>query len=517
MKLNARLAACFVAGLVCCTLFSCGPGAQPQTAASAPAAPDPGPAPALTGTLSVYLEQDYIDNVFADYPVGQALRQFQRENPQLTLEFISPPNGGDPGGLREAAITRLETELLAGGGPDLFLFGARFSSVNLFPDLQKAMRNRAFLDCRALLAQRGADLGGDAFWPGVMACGQVDGAQYIVPLSFNLPVALAVPETLEKAGFDRGVAQSDIGSFYGELARVYAEMGIPSYNEVFQVTNMAQPMVDYSQRAVNFSTGLCRAMLELDKANLTAPWNQGRKDFTQEYNRQGPDNFFWREALRLAAGERLLYAGRFDLVVQTAWALSAQGAQAAFLQVPNENGGVTANVDSYAAVNANARNPEAATALIAFLLEAPRQSAAAWPATLPALAVRRESLAPSVESMRQFELSPWWFAPTPEQRQAYFERFGTPLEEQTGAEKEAYLLQHGEALPAAGAQALAALCEKIDAAHLQDLWDHAVDIGENPDGDSLMNSLMNEYMAGILPLDELIAQIEPRLQLYLDE
>ena len=58
---------------------------------------------------------------------------------------------------------------------------------------------------------------------------------------------------------------------------------------------------------------------------------------------------------------------------------------------------------------------------------------------------------------------------------------------------------------------------QINGVHLQSLWTYSVDLGKNPDGDSLLNEAYREYLGGLISLEELIDTLIPRLELYLDE
>ena len=71
-----------------------------------------------------------------------------------------------------------------------------------------------------------------------------------------------------------------------------------------------------------------------------------------------------------------------------------------------------------------------------------------------------------------------------------------------------------------GLQALGSLesvLGQINGVHLQSLWTYSVDLGKNPDGDSLLNGAYREYLGGLISLEELIDTLTPRLELYLDE
>ena len=95
-------------------------------------------------TLTVYLTAHYA-NPDTHCPIYEKLLDYQKENPNITIQFVSPKEGDTAE--REAEIHQLNTEILSGKGPDLFIMeGNRLTNVNLFPDIEKSMMNGAFLD-----------------------------------------------------------------------------------------------------------------------------------------------------------------------------------------------------------------------------------------------------------------------------------------------------------------------------------------------------------------------------------
>lgn len=521
MKRKQSWKASLAVGLIFCTLFSgCGGQAAALSGQEGFSAGQPESAQAtapLWGELTVYLEKAYTETVL-NYPVWQALGAFQRENPQLTLRFESPVGGVSNYEAREAEITRLETEILAGGGPDVFLFGGRFTGCNLFPDLQKAMRNGAFAECGRLLAEWGTDLEGDDFWPAVMRAGRVGQAQYLVPLAFDVTVGLAEAETLRQSGFDSELAGRGVPAFIKQITLAYhRNPGCSTFYSCELTTNMALELLDYDTGRVLLSDPQVQQLLELDRACGVAPWNQGQEAFQAEYNRQYEESFDVQEAKRLAAGQRLMDLCGFSSLCEIAWQLAAQTGEPVFLPLPNENGGVTASVQSYAAIGANTQNPQAAAALIAFLLREEWQNLMAAPVGLTALPVRKSSLRAGVQSAQDFQRNVWWLDPTEEEKKWYQEEFSASLEEKSENEKRRYLATLGAPLPDGAIQSLEQICAKIDAAHFYGIWSHSVDLGKNPEGDSLIAGLYGAYLDWEITLEELTAQLEPRLQLYLDE
>lgn len=527
----AGMAACLLAGLAC-GLAGC--GAVGGGGAPAPAAdqtrPDGGPisgaAPVssepLTGELTICLDGHLQTEELVKGPLWTALKQFEAENPQLTLTLELITVGYNHPEVREADVTRIETEIMAGGGPDVFLFGYRATDVNLFPDFQKAMRNGAFLDCGPLLAARGIDLKAD-FWPCLMRAGQVNGAQYILPLCFDITVGMAGAETLARANFDEAAAGKSMQGLMMQLALAHqGDPALTSWMAAELVTDLETPLLDYDTGTVHFSDDAVRQALELcqaaERASGEGGWNQGGEDNKQEYNQWGRDSFAYREAVRLSEGRRLMDVRGFSYLAESAWVLAALDAGPRFLPVVNENGGTTALVTGSAAVNANTQNPEAAAALLAFLLSEEQQGERAFPAALCDLPVRKSCLAAGIESERSHWVNIWWMDPTPEEIRQWEEMFGETYEPKSEEKKQEHLLRYGEPLPEAAVRELEAICGRITAAQLQSLWyDSVVDLGRDPNGDKLITAAHRDYLNGEITLDELIETLEPRLQLYLDE
>ena len=69
-------------------------------------------------TLTVYLTAHYA-NPDTHCPIYEKLLDYQKENPNITIQFVSPKEGDTAE--REAEIHQLNTEILSGKGPDLFI------------------------------------------------------------------------------------------------------------------------------------------------------------------------------------------------------------------------------------------------------------------------------------------------------------------------------------------------------------------------------------------------------------
>jgi len=499
--------------LVACALLAAGCGGQAASSSASRSLPQEEP---VSGSLTVYLEQSFADDTLVNYPIRQAIDAFCARYPEVELELVSPVGGISDGEARQAQIEALNTQILAGGGPDVFLFGPRFTSFNLFPDMEKAMQNGAFLECGELLAQFGVDCAGGDFWPGIMEAGQWQGGQYILPLSFDLLLCLADRAALEKADFD-GQAGHDTQAFLEELERVSGQSGAPAQFYGDLTTNLALPILDEKEGKVNLAEQEVCRMLETQK-QITQGVDFLLSDggsYVAQVQQLGMTGYRKEMARQLAQGELLLYIDDFGGLIDLAQVMEAEGGGEIFLPLPNEEGGATAQVECWSAISANTRNPRAAAALLAFLLEE-GQNMSAYPSTLTTLPVRRSSLEAALKARLAHAQKIWWLDPTQEQLAAYEELFGVPLAKEE-EEKQEWLEGLGQDLRLQALGSLESVLGQINGVHLQSLWTYSVDLGKNPDGDSLLNEAYREYLGGLISLEELIDTLTPRLELYLDE
>ena len=237
--------------------------------------------------------------------------------------------------------------------------------------------------------------------------------------------------------------------------------------------------------------------------------------YVAQVQQMGMTGYRKEMARQLAQGELLLYISDFEGLIDLAQVMEAEGGGEIFLPLPNEEGGATAQVECWSAISANTRNPRAAAALLAFLLEE-GQDMSAYPSTLTTLPVRRSSLEAALKARLAHAQTIWWLDPTQEQLAAYEELFGVTLAKEE-EEKQEWLEGLGQDLGLQALGSLESVLGQINGVHLQSLWTYSVDLGKNPDGDSLLNEAYREYLAGLISLEELIDTLTPRLELYLDE
>lgn len=150
------------------------------------------------------------------YAVRQAYEQ-AHEDVTVLVEYL-PTEEQE----RSVYLQQLRTEILQGGGPDLYLLPTdntlildeptqyTFLEVEpLFADVELAMGNGLFYDISRFYDED-EDLGKESLNTGIMDAGVVGGKRYVLPLRYDLPVVYAQEDLLLEAGLDPAVLQEDI-------------------------------------------------------------------------------------------------------------------------------------------------------------------------------------------------------------------------------------------------------------------------------------------------------------------
>lgn len=437
-----------------------------------------------TVTLSVYLEAVYTDEE-AHFPIYEKLKDFEDSHPEIHLEFVSPVSGASDPAARETEINQLNTEIITGGGPDVFLMQTlRFTDDNLFPDVQKAMQNHSFLNLSDYADANAFDP--SSCYSGVLAAGQLDGQQYILPLSFSVPLFVGAESVITESGYQPEIASADQAAFFEELSRVLNENGKQVEYSLSLTNLLDQPLIDYQEGAIQLDTDAVRQALTIEKDYTTHQLN-----FFNNYDSQQID--------ALAAGTPFGLLEMSDIALGTLHPLDTKGI-APFIQgIPNENGGITAEISSYAMASANTQYPEQCAELLYYLMSAECQDAAAYPSTTEELPVRRDSTKSSLENEHQFLV---------------YDASKEKLSEEDIAFREK---TYGGNLQDTTVQSIQSICDQITSAHFHTIWYSALELGQSETGDDVLTSSLNDYLYGDTSLDELIDTLTPRLQMYLDE
>ena len=243
---------------------------------------------------------------------------------------------------REAELTRLRTEIMAGGGPDAFVLGAVLpgtmmdegkSQEPLFPNVEKSMYSHLFLDLEDM-AQNSDIVDLESCNQVVMDVGVTSQGRFLLPLTYTFSALLFDRSALNDPDYTFSTLEELLQS--GEEAL----KGVMAWNTLGLFPNCLGPLADYEGQNLLVTQESLQAAVE--QADTFVALQDEAYD-TRE----------------------LAYAG---LGIPVSWnTLSGlQQTETAYVvfPVPDQEGGVIAAVTTYAAINRNTEHPQEAFALI---------------------------------------------------------------------------------------------------------------------------------------------------------
>ena len=146
-----------------------------------------------------------------------AVGNFRMNHEDVKVELEILPTDKEE---RQIRLQKLRTDLMAGKGPDVFLLpsgmvrGGGGLHDPLFANVERAMRNLYFADLSEYY-DADEDLKKEELQQDVMDAGVLDGARYVLPLGFNMPVICYVPDKLEQANLTEEDIRAPLGDFLG--------------------------------------------------------------------------------------------------------------------------------------------------------------------------------------------------------------------------------------------------------------------------------------------------------------
>jgi ABC-type glycerol-3-phosphate transport system substrate-binding protein len=312
---------------------------------------------------------------WAHKTLQRAYTKFMQENRDVKLNFTILPDiysGTEyKPEEREAALSQLRTQVMAGLGPDLFILESD-APIPLYQDIEKAMRGGVFCDLLPLFSQ--ADFSMDDYIAPVMAAGQVGSKQYVVPLKYQVFGVMTNDATRKILGDEAFKSTSAM------LESIRALREIPGMGPVFGhswvnllklFSNPFLPMspkpADYDALTAQVDTPLLRDILETCKS---------------VYNRtlDMPDTFppgiaqeYWEDYPRTDA--YFAFLNNLDaMAVEAGLSEKYAGITPHLDAFPSEDGGTAAQVTLYAGIRANSPNKYNAVNLLKQLLSAECQT-----------------------------------------------------------------------------------------------------------------------------------------------
>lgn len=272
---------------------------------------------------------------------------------------------------REARMEELRTEILSGGGPDLYLLQGSGEDA-LFTDAAQAMRNGLFYDLSTLY-EADADLGEETLVSPVMDAGVIGDARYILPLRYNFPVVYTTEAALKAAGIDMETISSGVNALYDALAATED----PDWTRYAWPWYYSSPLcvfpdvVDYETQTVCLTADAVETYLRrvqaLANVGITYPMSTSWDIYASlsQYPLKGGTVSFEENGGFSAA---FLYVGGLDEALDVAVVTEALDMDLAMFPLRSVDGSLVADVTDWGAVGAGCEHPEAAYDFLRLLL-----------------------------------------------------------------------------------------------------------------------------------------------------
>lgn len=333
-----RRVALFLSLLLFCAVFT-GCSGQPQ----ASSVPESSPASESPSSLSATPEPAQLPVLSLCVDVAGAesrdVRSFLERVPGFERDFRVEYDllSNDPAE-RENQLTRVRTEIMAGKGPDVFISyipPVEIPGGALFHYPEKAMLNRVFLPLDDYIA-KAQYMNMDKLLPAVMEAGKSEEGQMLLPLSFNLVTYLIDPA--------QNPLPPEFPTSWEEMAE--SENPLLVYAAGGQLyTWLLGQLADFKTEELNYTE---EELLDVAKKVIAVQEKISSDGFLSQVN---------TDAIAVGYGDGIVYHKLDD-------------SAPVYTAIPpyNLQGGLTASVTAFAAINRNTQNPDTAFLLLDVLL-----------------------------------------------------------------------------------------------------------------------------------------------------
>lgn len=297
----------------------------------------------------------------------EACREKGIERPGVIIEYL-PSSGSE----REIALEKIRTEVMAGDGPDVFLIYCNdkdplLAEEAIFAMPEKAMELSIFLTLDEYMENNTVFAEWDRMNQAILAAGRTDEGQQVIPLCYKIPVAIykadEVQHTPSKEITWMDMLESEDKAF--RSAAVWTDMtseleqGMPFMLTRAPMTEfILGGVADYKEEELLFSEEeLGQRFAEIIK--LADLYQAGEFDSAPvHYNTYPGWQFDDLDTRRELDG----ISSEYDAFNGIQW-------NDAYSMIPlySDDGGVTAEISAYAAINRNTRQPEDAFLFLDYL------------------------------------------------------------------------------------------------------------------------------------------------------
>ena len=301
--------------------------------------------------------------------VASALEDFQSQNKDIDIEIETLPK--DENGRREM-FQRLQTEIMAGKGPDVFVLPCHYLLDRpLIQDVNQAMRNGMFADLNVYYDADQA-LGKESLIPAVMDAGVVDGKRYVLPLWYDLPVFSVNRTLLTQTGFDADLFSQ---GYLGAMSKVEAAKAsvlaadLAEFSPLLVNTlNLFPQLIDYDSQQILLTKAELTEFAE--KYHALGDIQESRQAFWERYIpmdlgfyiEYGEDLSWW------ASKQRAVEITGLNVALANVAIAKMEGIDLEIVPMTAADGTLIADVTLWGAVSARCENEELAYSFLRLLL-----------------------------------------------------------------------------------------------------------------------------------------------------
>jgi len=278
------------------------------------------------------------------------------------------------------ATERLQTELMAGKGPDIILSPTHAEWMNLnwtdpncpilISDVNFAMRNGIFYDISEFY-DADTELNKDALVPAVMDAGVVDGKRYVLPLRYNLLAAYVDLERFAETGLSTALFDKDIICFWNALTE-HGNSSLAS-SALIRAThrselNLIGDLIDYDNQEVLLTQERLVEYLQACQDFLILRGQSDVSDYALLHNYYSVDTEEVSGYSGWMQSWKHMLVGGLDFAIHNAVIAKAEGVELGMYPLRSTDGSVTADITFYGGVTSGCKNPELAYEFLRYFL-----------------------------------------------------------------------------------------------------------------------------------------------------
>lgn len=259
------------------------------------------------------------------------------------------------GAARSTALTRIRTEIMAGEGPDVFVSvcpDLTTSAPGLFPFVEKAMAAGYFLPLDDYLEKKAQFIEWNKLEAVIMESGRYDGQQMLLPMAFDLPITYYLQE--EADGFEGTTTWDDmISAAEPALAAAVEPVFLgDSYYGDFWLSAVFGDYIDYeSDKLLISEEELLRRVAEAKNARANKNISKAPKHYSQTVSKHTFGIGYIKERHTPPHTKGIGYLDDVTMI-----------------PIYNTDGGTTACIRAYCAINRNTVQPNNAFFVVDYLL-----------------------------------------------------------------------------------------------------------------------------------------------------